>query len=178
MGDNTVVAIFPSRKKLLRALDHLMEQPIVPIERASVVSRAESGEAVIVGDDLGADEGGLFGGVVGVVLCVLGLIQIGVFAFPTLVALLVLGGGIVLGAWVGRVVGRFAANVFDFGMADDLLETFTQQLQTGRSALVLQLGDDYTSNLAALQEALTPFGVEFIDSLRTAISQPAPVQTA
>lgn len=178
MTDNMVVAVFPSRKKLLRALDHLMEQSVVDIQRASVVSRAENGETIVMGDDLSPDEGGIAGSVLGAAIGVLGMAQLGALTLPGIGPIIVLGTGILLGGVLGRMTGRFAADIFDFSLTDDLLDLFTQQLQSGHSALVLQLCEDHTKSLPTLQDVLKPFGVEFIETLKTATTKQPPAHLA
>jgi uncharacterized membrane protein len=139
MPGELVVAIFPSRKILTKALDHIMELKDISILHAAIVARAASGEAIILDDDISADEGGIAGGTLGAAMTALGLVQLGALLLPGVGPIIALGAGALVGGLVGRMTGRFAANLLDFGYKNSQIEELAEQLQAGHPALVLQI---------------------------------------
>ncbi len=115
MDNRIIVMVFPSRNILSRALDHLLELDKLNIERAAIVARARSGEIIILDDDVSPDEGGIAGGTLGAAMTALGLVQLGALALPGVGPIIALGAGALVGGLVGRITGRFAANLIDFG---------------------------------------------------------------
>lgn len=173
MAENIVVAVFPSRKTLVRALDHLTDNPIVDIKRAAVVAKASSGETVFVDDDLSADEGGIAGGAFGALVGVLGFVSMGALALPGVGPVVALGAGVVIGGFAGHITGRVTAGLLKGGLRDELLATVTNSLEAGHPALLLQV-DDAVKALDILRDALKPFRVETIESIHTtALNPPA-----
>ena len=51
MADELIVAIFPSRKMLTKALDHLVEIKDLNIQHAAIVAKANNGEVVVLNED-------------------------------------------------------------------------------------------------------------------------------
>jgi len=165
-----IVAIFPSRDILLKALDHLMERDFLHIERAAVVAKAKSGEVVMLDDDISADEGGIAGGTLGAAMTALGLVQLGALALPGVGAIIALGTGALVGGLVGRMTGRFAANLLDFGFKNEQVQALAQELQAGHPALVLELKKD-PDILLRLRDELKPFNAELVERLHEAKRQ-------
>jgi uncharacterized membrane protein len=174
MAGEFIVAIFPSRKILTRALDHLMQLENFDIQRAAIVAKAASGETVILDDDISADEGGIAGGTLGAAMTALGLVQLGALALPGVGPIIALGAGALVGGLLGRATGRFAANMMDFGFRNDQVEELAQQLQAGHPALVVELADP-TTMLPRLREELAPFRAELVEPIgkaKTGILRP------
>ena len=113
MATEMIVAIFPSRALLTKALDHLNETKPLEIEHAAIVAKANTGELVVIDDDIGADEGGIAGGTLGAAMAALGMVQFGALAIPGVGAFIALGAGALVGALVGQLTGRAAANLIE-----------------------------------------------------------------
>lgn len=171
MPAEVLVAIFPSRTVLTKALDHLMNQTDIPIQRAAIVAKAASGETVILDDDLSADEGGVAGGTLGAAMTALGLAQLGALAIPGVGAIIALGAGALVGGLVGRATGRFAANLLDFGFKNDQIEELASQLEAGHPALVLEMAPG-KSMLPRLRDELKPFRAELVEPIEKAKTGP------
>jgi uncharacterized membrane protein len=159
---NLVVAFFPSRIHLGKALDHLMTLKDLHIQHALVLHRATTGELVMVDDELGPDEGGVAGGTFGAALAALGVVQLGALALPGVGAIVAIGAGALLGGLIGRVTGRFATNLIDTHLSTSEIELLTDRLQRGHAALVLQLRDDVTK-IDHLRTELTPYHAELVE---------------
>lgn len=71
--NDILVVIFPSRKILVRALEHLNTVDEIDIRRAAIVAKAADGETIILDDDLSADEGGIAGGTLGAGMAAFGM---------------------------------------------------------------------------------------------------------
>lgn len=164
MPPEIIVAIFPSRDILIRALDHVMQMEGLEIQRAAIVARAKSGETVILDDDLSPDEGGIAGGTLGAAMTALGLVQLGALALPGVGPIIALGAGALVGGLVGRATGRFAANLLDFGFKNEQIEALAQQLEAGHPALVLEL-KEAAGMLDTLRKALKPYRAELVEPL-------------
>jgi len=80
MATELLVAVFPSRSVLTKALDHLMSVRDLTIKRAAIVAKATTGETIVIGDDISADEAGIAGGTLGAAMTALGLAQLGALA--------------------------------------------------------------------------------------------------
>jgi uncharacterized membrane protein len=172
MAEGVIVAVFPSRKTLMRALTHLHENTIVEIKRAAVVAKAKNGETVVLDDDISPDEGGIAGGALGALMTALGLIQMGALALPGIGTVIAIGTGALVGGLVGNLTGRFAANLLDFGFKNEQIEALADRLEAGHPALVLKL-DDADSGLRVLERELNAFNAELIAPLQVA-SRKAP----
>lgn len=171
MSTEIIVAIFPSRRVLTKALDHLMQMDNLELQRAAIVAKANSGEIVILDDDISADEAGVTGGTLGAAMAALGLAQLGALALPGVGPIIALGAGALVGGLVGRVTGRFAANLLDFGFKNDQIEGLAEQLQAGHPALVLEL-ENARAALPRLREELTRFKAELVEPLSKAKTGP------
>jgi uncharacterized membrane protein len=164
MGTNElVVAIFPSRVLLTKAVDHLTQHPETKIQKAAIISKAASGETIILGDDISPDEGGIAGGTLGAAMTTLGLVQLGALALPGVGAIIAIGAGVLVGGLVGGAAGRFAANLIDSGFKGVHVEDLSKQLRSGQPALILELASNTPETLRQLKQELKPFRAEFIE---------------
>ncbi len=169
MSDNLIVAVFPSRVMLTRALDHLMKNKPVEIVHAAIVAKAETGEVVVVDDEIGADEGGVAGGTLGAAMGALGLAQLGALAIPGIGAIIALGAGALLGGFVGGITGRMAASMISFGATrDERIAALAHDLRAGSPALVLEV-KDAQSVMETLKQELANFRAELIERHAIAI---------
>jgi uncharacterized membrane protein len=167
MSNRIIVAVFPSRVILTKALDYLMELEDITLQRAAIVAKAASGETIILDDDISADEGGVTGGTLGATMGALGLVQLGALALPGVGPIIALGAGVLVGGLVGRVTGRFAANLLDFGFKNSQIEALAERLQEGHPALVFELADA-AETLPRLREELKPYQAELAEPIDSA----------
>jgi len=165
MSPELVVAIFPSRTTLTKALDHLMALKDIEIARAAIVARAHNGEVIVVDDDIGPDEGGITGGTLGAAIAALGVAQLGALALPGIGAVIAVGAAALVGGLLGNVTGRFAANLIDSGFKPAHVEVLSGRLQEGHPALILELAD-VAALLPRLRDELEPYRAELVDRLR------------
>ena len=171
MASNVIVVVFPSRNALTRALDHLTDLASVDIQRAAVVAKAQSGEIVVLDDDLSPYEGGFAGGALGAIITVLGVIQWGALALPSIGAVMAISTAALLGGLLGHVTGHVAARFFDFGYHNTQIESLANELQAGHPALVLEL-KDAADTLRHLRDELQGYHVESIDLLERLAQNP------
>lgn len=148
--NDILVVIFPSRKTLVRALEHLNTIDEIDIRRAAIVAKATDGETIILDDDLSADEGGIAGGTLGAAMAAFGMVQFGALALPGIGAVIAIGGGALVGGLLGQITGRFAATLLDFGFRNEQVENLSKELTEGHPALVIQVDD-----LEAMKETIT-----------------------
>jgi len=158
---DVIVAIFPSRAVLTRALDYLKTLDYLNIEHAAIIAKATSGEIVVLDDDISADEGGIAGGTLAAAMTAFSLVQLGALALPGVGPIIALGAGALVGGLVGRATGRFAANLLDFGFRDEQIDALAAQLQSGRPALVLEVKDQIKV-LPRLRDDLKEYRVELL----------------
>lgn len=175
MVQSILVAVFPTRTALRSALDYLIEEQVLEIKRAAIVAKAQSGETLVLDDDLSPREGGVAGGTLGAAMTALGMVQLGALALPGVGMVLALGTGALVGALLGNVTGRFAANLLDFGFRNEQVEALSQQLQAGHPALVLEV-DDMDESLKVLRSHLGAFQAELIEPLHKASRKPPPAE--
>ncbi len=157
-----VVAIFPSRALLTKAIDHLTQHSETKIQRAAIISKATSGETLILGDDISPDEGGVAGGTLGAAMTTLGLVQLGALTLPGVGAIIAIGAGVLVGGLVGGAAGRFAANLVESGFKSTQVESLSQQLRAGQPALILEIANT-PDTLRQLKLELKPFRAEFVE---------------
>jgi uncharacterized membrane protein len=162
MSTEIVVAVFPSRSLLTKALDHITNLKEFGVKRAAIIAKAVSGETVVLDDDIGADEAGVAGGTLGAAITALGLVQMGALTLPGIGAIIALGAGVLVGGLLGRTTGRFAANLLDFGFKNAQIEALAAKLQAGRPALVLEIVAT-ESNLFRIRQELNLFQGEFLE---------------
>ena len=164
MVEEFIVAVFPSRKMLTKALDHLTEVTDLEIQHAAIVAKARNGEVVVLGDDLGPDEGGITGGTLGAAIAALGMVQFGALALPGIGAIIAVGAGALVGGLLGRMTGRFAANLLDSGFRAEEVELLAARLQSGHPALVLEVVNPAES-LQLIRMALSSYRVELVEQM-------------
>jgi uncharacterized membrane protein len=164
MSNDMIVAVFPSRAVLTRALDRVVKLDYVDIQRAAIVAKAASGETIILNDDIGPDQGGIAGGTLGAAMTVLGLAQLGALALPGVGPIIALGAGALVGALVGRMTGRFAANFMDFGFHAEQIQDLSERLQAGRPALILEIKNSIDV-LPRLRQDLLTYKAELIEPM-------------
>jgi hypothetical protein len=141
MTGNWIVAVFPSRAALTSALDHVSRMKDIHIRRAAIVARAESGEVTILGDDIGADEGGIAGGTLALGMTAFGMVQLGALALPGVGPIIVVTGALV-GALVGNLTGRIGAALLTKGdKYNSEYAALAAELRAGHPALVLDVRD-------------------------------------
>lgn len=165
MSSELVVAIFPSRSTLTKALDHLMALKDLRIEHAAIVAKAATGEVIILDDDIGPDEGGITGGTLGAAIAALGVAQLGALALPGIGAIIAVGAAALVGGVLGGMTGRFAANLVDSGFKPDHVDSLSGRLEAGHPALILQVAD-VQAVLARLRDELQPYRAEVVERMR------------
>src|SRR4051794_1266542 len=165
MADELIVAVFPSRKMLTKALDHLVELVDLEILHAAIVAKARNGEVVVLNDEIGPDEGGITGGTLGAGIAALGMVQFGALAIPGIGAIIAVGAGALVGGLLGRFTGRFAANLIESGYRKEEVETLSSRLQTGHPALVLEVKDTLRA-LPRIREELISYRAELVERMR------------
>ena len=173
MAQGMVVVVFPTRRSLTRALDHLQETELVDIKRAAVVAKASTGETVVLDDDLSPDEGGIAGGTLGAAMAALGMVQLGALALPGIGTVIALGASAIVGGLLGNFTGRFAANLLDFGYKNEQIESLSERLQEGHPALLLEL-EEPDKAIQTLRDELKAFRAELIEPLHKASMKPPP----
>ncbi len=164
MPRDLIIAIFPSRAILTKALDHLMQVKDFDILHAAIVARAKDGEIVVLGDDISADEGGIAGGTLGAAMAALGIAQLGALALPGVGPIIALGAGALVGGLIGGVTGRFAANLVESGFKVEQVDGLAQKLQAGHPALVFEVADA-RSALPRVKDELQAYNAELIERL-------------
>jgi uncharacterized membrane protein len=162
-----IVAIFPSRSLLTRAVDYLMGLEDLKIHRAAIVAKAASGETIILGDDISPDEGGIAGGTLGAAMTALGLAQLGALALPGVGAIIAIGAGVLVGGLVGGATGRFAANLIESGFKSSQIQELAGQLRAGHPALIMEITDK-PDLLHQIRQELKPYRAELVEKLKDA----------
>lgn len=163
MTSHTVVAMFPSRNLLTKALDHISDLQDIEVLRAAIIAKAVSGQTIVIDDDITASEAGIAGGLLGAVIMIVGALQFGVLAsaWPVTVAALLLA--LVLGGGLGLVTGRFAKGMMSsrhaFVKAAQEQVEMLGQVDTGRLALILQVKNE-SNVLARLRDELMRYKAE------------------
>lgn len=164
MPQEYVVAIFPSRVILTKALDHITHLTDFDFIHAAIVARAKDGEIIVLGDDLSADEGGIAGGTLGAAMAALGLVQLGALTLPGVGPIIALGAGALVGGMIGGVTGRFAATLVESGFRIEQIDGLTEHIQSGHPALVLEVRDSRAA-LERLRHELKDYRAELIERL-------------
>lgn len=170
MTADLVVAVFPSRRILIKALDHIIQLEDLDFIHAAIVTRARDGEIVVIGDEISADEGGVAGGTLGAGISLLGMVQLGALALPGVGPIIALGAGALVGSLIGGVTGRFASQFIETGLRVEQLEGLSDHLHGRHSALVLEVADarDVLDRLRAELKAFQAEIVERLPERRTA----------
>lgn len=167
MTGELIVAVFPSRVILTKALDRIMEIDELDVQHAVIVAKAKDGEIIILDDDISPNEGAITGGTLGAAMTAFGLVQLGALALPGVGPIIALGTGLLAGGLVGGLTGRFAAQVMDFEYKDYPVKNLAGQLQAGHPALVLQV-EDADNVLPLLRKELLPYRAEVVERLHEA----------
>ncbi|MEL6148817.1 MAG: hypothetical protein AAFV33_20545 [Chloroflexota bacterium] len=165
MHDQIIVAVFPSRTILAKALDYLTEEMVVDIQQAAIVVKDATGEVLVLNDDIGADEGGLVGSVMGSVAGAAGIAALGALALPGLPLVAVLCTGALAGAGIGWVVGQATASTLDLGFDNIDVDAISEKLQEGHTALMLRV-EDAAALLPKLEAELKPYRAELVARMR------------
>ncbi len=158
MHNELIAAVFPSRSTLAKALDHVMALDDLKIQRAAVISKAQSGETIVVGDDISPDEGAIAGGTLGAAMTALGLVQMGALALPGAGVFIALGAGVLVGGLLGALTGRLAVNLLDSGVRHQQVEALANFLQSGHSAIIFEMPIN-PDNLKRLEDELADYRV-------------------
>lgn len=164
MANELLVAVFPSRNQLIQALAHIKSLESVKIKRAAIISINQDGEAVVVGDDLGAAEGGPAGMALGAILAGGGMVFLGADRLPGVGPALAIAIGALIGAIIGRLTGRFAANLLDFGFPRAITNDIAAQLQPGQPALLIETTRD-ENILPAMKSTLAAYDAQTVQRL-------------
>ena len=164
MTADLIVAVFPSRRILIKALDHIIQLEDLDFIHAAIVTRARDGEIVVIGDQISADEGGVAGGTLGAGISLLGMVQLGALALPGVGPIIALGAGALVGSLVGGVTGRFASHFIESGLRVEQLEGLSPHLHDRNSALVLEV-EDSRGLLERLRTEFKAFQGEVVERL-------------
>lgn len=163
--DQIIVAVFPSRRILKKALDHLLEDVAIEVQEAAVVVKSKTGKILVLNDGLGANDWGLVSGIVGTLVGAIAIAGLGVFAVPAGNLFTVLAFGAVLGGIIGWITGQLVARVFSFGFAKPYAGDIADKLQSGHTALMLRV-EDAAELLPKLKDELKPYRAELVTRLR------------
>jgi len=167
MNGEIIVAVFPSRVILTKALDRVMELDYLTVRHAAIIAKAKDGEIVILDDDISPNEGGIAGGTLGATMTAFGLLQLGALTLPGIGPIIALGTGLVAGGLLGRAVGRVAASLMDSDYKNLQIKTLAAELQAGHPALVLEI-EDADAILSRLRDDLEPYRAELVEPLHEA----------
>ncbi len=167
MSGEWIVAVFPSRAALTSALDHISKMKHIRLRRAAIIAKAESGEVTVLGDDIGANEGGIAGGTLGLGMTALGMVQLGALAVPGVGVIIVVTGALV-GALVGNLTGRIGAVLLAKNEKYSAqYAVLAAELRAGRPALVLEVRGAQAV-IPELTETLIHFRAEVLEADRPA----------
>lgn len=164
MTTDLIFAVFPSRRILVKALDHIIQIEDLDYIHAAIVTRARDGEIVVIDDQLSADEGGIAGGTLGAGISLLGLVQLGALALPGVGPIIALGAGALVGSLVGGVTGRFASQFIDAGLRVEQLQGLSPYLHDRNTVLVLEVSDA-RDIIERLRNEFKAFQVEMVERL-------------
>ena len=167
MDGDPIVAVFPSRVILTKALDRVMELEYLTVRHAAIIAKASDGEIVILDDDISPNEGAVAGGTLGAAMTAFGLVQLGALTLPGIGPIIALGTGLVAGGLVGSVAGRIAAGLIDVDYRNLQVSTLAAGLEAGHPALVLDV-EDSEAVLPRLRDELKPYRAELVELLNEA----------
>ena len=167
MNGDPIVAVFPSRVILTKALDRIMELEYLDVRHAAIIAKARDGEIVILDDDISPNEGAVAGSTLGAAMTAFGLVQLGALTLPGIGPIIALGTGLVAGGLVGGVTGRVAAGLIDFDVTNLQVRTLAAELEAGHPALVLDV-ENSEDILPRLRDELQPYRAELVELLNEA----------
>jgi uncharacterized membrane protein len=167
MNGDPIVAVFPSRVILTKALDRIMELEYLAVRHAAIIAKARDGEIVILDDDISPNEGAIAGSTLGAAMTAFGLVQLGALTLPGIGPIIALGTGLVAGGLVGGAAGRIAAGLIDFDVTNLQVRTLAAELEAGHPALVLDV-ENSEDILPRLRDELKPYRAELVELLNEA----------
>ena len=167
MTEEMIVAVFPSRVILGKALDHIGELNDLALRHAVIIARARDGEIVVLDDDISSKEVVLAGGGLGAVMMAVGVAQQGALALPGGWSLAALAAALLAGGLVGAGVSRAAATLIDSDYRNMQVKTLAAELKAGHPALVLEF-EEGVDALERLRTELAPYRVELVEYLHEA----------
>lgn len=167
MTEETIVAVFPSRVILGKALDHIGKLDDLALKHAVIIARARDGEIVVLDDDISSREVMLAGGGLGAVMMAVGVAQQGALALPGAWALTALALALLAGGLVGAGVSRAAAALIDSDFRNLQVKTLAAELRAGQPALVLEF-EEGVDALQRLRSELAPYRAELVEYLHEA----------
>ena len=97
-------------------------------------------------------------------IAALGMVQFGALALPGIGAIIAVGAGVLVGGMLGRMTGRFAANLIDSGYRKEEVENLAARLQSGHPALVLEVKEPLKS-LPLLRDELASYRAELVEQM-------------
>ncbi len=167
MTEELIVAVFPSRVILGKALDHISELEDLALRHAVIVARARDGEIVVLDDDISSREVVLAGAGLGALMMTVGVAQQGALTLPGAWALLALAAACLAGGLVGAGVSRAASTLIDSDFRNLQVKTLAAELKAGHPALVLEF-EEGVDALERLRAELAPYRAELVEYLHEA----------
>lgn len=156
-----VMFVFPTRGRLIDATDAIRANDHVKIHHSAIIAKAESGEAIVLEDDINADEGAIAGGTLGSLMGALGIANLGAFLLPGIGPIVAIGAAALIGGLVGGATGGVTAGVIDLGIDNKILEGLTQNLSSNDVAMVLEVEGD-AAGLALLEQSLQQYDAHLV----------------
>jgi uncharacterized membrane protein len=90
------------------------------------------------------------------------LLQLGALALPGVGPIVAVGVGALFGGLIGGATGRIAGNLLESRIDPSRYKLLTERLQTGHTALVLEILDP-AKNLERLRRELAPYRAELVE---------------
>lgn len=158
---DVIMLIFPSRGHLVDAMEKLQSLDHIKLKNTAMIVKAADGETLVMEDDITPVEGSITGGTLGGLISALGVAQLGAFLLPGVGPIIAIGAGALIGALVGGTTGGVTAGLLDFGFRNSQLEALGQQLEAGRTALVVEVegGADVAQQL---KDEVAPYQAEVV----------------
>ncbi len=156
-----IMFVFPTRGRLVDASEIIRDTPHVKVIHSAIVAKAESGEALIMEDDINLDEGAVAGGTLGSLMGAMGIANLGAFLLPGIGPIIAIGAGALIGGLLGGATGGLTASALDFGIKNELLDELARQLEADRVAAVLEIEGD-AAGLAQLEQQLQQYDAALV----------------
>jgi uncharacterized membrane protein len=167
MATELVVAVFPNREVLNKALDYLSSLKDFKIHRAAVVAKTK-GQAVVIGDDISSREASLVGMGLGAFMTSLGFaVMTGTASIPGVGMVMAAGAGALVGGLLGGATGHFASVLMDNGFKSSQVDLLAERLEKDHAALVLEI-DNENRTLDRLRKELAPYSADLVERLKDA----------